>query len=641
MSHLQMLHLAGNRLTGAIPRELGDLSSLQDLYLYGNQLSGPIPLSLTELGELRSLYLGGNRLTGEIPPELGNLPNLRSLSLERNQLTGTIPTSLGSLPNLWALILNGNQLTGPIPAELGSATALVTLILSGNQLTGAIPSELGSLTALQALQLRSNALDGPVPMSLTALASLHSLDIRWNALDASDPTLAAFLDALAPGWQNTQTVPPTRLATTATTATSVTVTWRPIAYTADTGGYRVCYSPGASGDEVTCQTETTPSKSSLQAVVTGLEPATAYSFVVLTETAPHADNANRVVSGPSAALTATTAAAEPVRFAVATLAVSEAAASATITVTRPSGATAGLLVDYATADGTALAPADYLATSGTLTFAAGQLRRTFTVPIVRDTLAEGRETLQLVLSNARCGGALAAPSTATLVIADDDVAGTVVLRPVALSVSEGAGTATVTVRRAGGRASGVTVDYATADGTAEAGSDYTAATGTLSFGAGQAVATFEIPITDDAVGENNETVQVVLSNPTGGATLGAARAVVTILENEHTIQLTQASVGVTEGGVLTVAVRRSGNLAGRLTVDYATADGTALAGADYQARQGTLTFGPGINLRRLTLATVGDTLPEASESFVLRLLNPAGGVLGPTVESAVTILDND
>ena len=114
-----------------------------------------------------------------------------------------------------------------------------------------------------------------------------------------------------------------------------------------------------------------------------------------------------------------------VRFSAATFTVAEAMAAATITVQRTAGATASAVtVDYATvAGGTATAGADYLTTSGTLTFNAGETSKTFTVPILNDTLDEPGETLNLALSNPTGGATLGTPSTAILTITDNDVAG--------------------------------------------------------------------------------------------------------------------------------------------------------------------------------------------------------------------------
>ena len=94
------LDLRNNRLTGAIPTELGSLASLQRLNLFNNQLKGTIPSELGNLANLRQLWLDDNQLKGTIPSELGNLASLEQLFLTGNHLTGTIPlsfTRLGSL----------------------------------------------------------------------------------------------------------------------------------------------------------------------------------------------------------------------------------------------------------------------------------------------------------------------------------------------------------------------------------------------------------------------------------------------------------------------------------------------------------------------------------------------------------------
>src|SRR5262249_7243903 len=106
-------------------------------------------------------------------------------------------------------------------------------------------------------------------------------------------------------------------------------------------------------------------------------------------------------------------------------------------------------------------------------------------------------------------------------VASSTFPGTLEFSNSSFSVNENQGTATVTVTRTGGGTGSVSVDYATSDGPAMAGNDYVATSGTLTFAAGETSKTFTIPIIDDNLVENDETFNVSLSNPTGGAALGS------------------------------------------------------------------------------------------------------------------------
>ncbi len=143
-------------------------------------------------GRVDSLKLLGNRLSGSISSELGNLSNLQVLDLQRNTgLSGSIPPELGNLTNLEVLEFDRVPLSGSIPPELGKLRNLRYLGLSRNQLSGQVPSELGNLTNLEVLWLHFNAnLSGSLPASLTDLDKLRIVNLRGTGLCA--PTDAAF-----------------------------------------------------------------------------------------------------------------------------------------------------------------------------------------------------------------------------------------------------------------------------------------------------------------------------------------------------------------------------------------------------------------------------------------------------------------
>jgi len=272
--------------------------------LTNNQLTGSIPPEIGNLSNLIDLSLGWNQLTGNIPIEIGNLANLEGLVLTFNQFTGDIPAEIGDLTNLLVLRLDNNQLTGNIPSELGNLINLQMLELHNNLLSGSIPGELGNLTNLAFLFINSNMLMGTIPLSLINLSGLSNTDIGYNALYTDNATLGTFLDNKDPDWEDTQTVAPKNVSASTTSDTSVEVSWTPILYTSDSGGYQVFYSTSSGGPYTAFGT--TIDKSAAQMEVTGLNLGTTYFFVVKTRTDPHMQNQNTVESENSQEATAKT-----------------------------------------------------------------------------------------------------------------------------------------------------------------------------------------------------------------------------------------------------------------------------------------------------------------------------------------------
>jgi hypothetical protein len=223
------------------------------------------------------------------------------------------------------------------------------------------------------------------------------------------------------------------------------------------------------------------------------------------------------------------------QFSLSNYSVNEAASTATIAVTRSGGTSGAVSVDYATSDGTATAGADYTAAVGTLTWSDGESgAKTFSVAIVNDTSPESSQTVNLTLSNPAGGATLGSPASAVLTIIDNDNPGTLAFGAATYSVNETNGSVTITVTRNGGTNGAVSVNYATSNGSATAGADYTATSGTLNWANGDASAkTFTVAIINDASPEPNETVNLTLSAPAGGATLDSpASAVLTIVDDE-------------------------------------------------------------------------------------------------------------
>ena len=227
--------------------------------------------------------------------------------------------------------------------------------------------------------------------------------------------------------------------------------------------------------------------------------------------------------------------------------------------------------------------------------------------------------------------------------------GTVQFSSASYGVDENTGGIMVTVMRSGGDAGQVTVDYATADGTALAGEDYQGNAGTLTFLDGETSRTFTVTILDDAVHEADESLTLTLGNPGGGAVLGSpTSAVLTILDNDPAPQPGSLSLGATgytvaeAGGSVTVTVSRGGGSDGPVTVDYMTSDGSAVAGDDYVSASGTLTFVDGDTSESFTVTILDDALAEGDEGLTVSLANPTGGAaLGSPGAASVTIVDDD
>ena len=324
LTNLETLSLTSNYgLTGEIPSELGNLSSLKSLYLSSlPELTGEIPPELGNLTNLLGLYIYLTDLSGEIPPELGNLTNLRSLWLSSNNLSGEIPVELGNLTSLTGLYLQSNNLTGGIPIELGNLTNLLGLFLNSNHLTGAIPPEVGNLSSLNELNLRYNKLSGDLPAFLATPP--NDVYLGWNCLYASDPAVLAAMESKhSNGFMATQTVAPGSVTaetveSSGTEENRVRVSWDPISYVDDDGGYQVFYrrtdSPAEYSDgnlsdvgiPVLGDSESdyyysgmTADKESSSLTVSNLEPGVDYTFRVNTVTWAHRYNDNDLQSPDS------------------------------------------------------------------------------------------------------------------------------------------------------------------------------------------------------------------------------------------------------------------------------------------------------------------------------------------------------
>ncbi len=324
---------------------------------------------------------------------------------------------------------------------------------------------------------------------------------------------------------------------------------------------------------------------------------------------------------------------------------------ATISVSLDLRVQGGFMVDATTGDGTAMAVQDYTAvTSQTLTFDgdAGETRD-FMVTIADDAVAEGDETLMVLLDNlAASAVSIALPDAATVTITDDDTE--VALSMVDVIVAEDAGTATVSVSLDIAVQGGFMVDATTGDGTAMAVQDYIAvASQTLTF-AGDAGETqdFIVTLTDNDVAEVDETLMVSLDNLDGAVvavTLPDA-AMVTITDDDTAVlTLTPDVLTVTEDGTATFTVSLNNDVQDIFTVAASTAAVTATAGEDYIAViSQTLTFtGAAGETRSFMVTFTDDLVAEGDETLTVSLADLQDTTANVRLPAAamVTITDDD
>jgi YD repeat-containing protein len=347
----------------------------------------------------------------------------------------------------------------------------------------------------------------------------------------------------------------------------------------------------------------------------------------------------------------------------ATSSVAENAGTANIgvTVTTSDGCPTDtdITLAYATANGTAVAGSDYTATAGMLTIPSGTASGsgpTIRVPITNDTAIESNETFKLTISNVV--GATLGTATQTVTILDND---TPVVTFTLATATVGESGIWTTSRPTGSITTGdgnalsvaATIKYATANITAKAGTDYTAQSGTLTFPAGAPSGTVQqisVDILQDALGEPDETFKITLSAPVNAA-LGTLKVnTVTIEDDEPFVQFTAPTSSVSEAGgwvtkpTVSVVTGDGSPLPSTLTVQYVTANVTAIAGTDYVSASGTLTFAAGSpsgTTQRVTPTILQDAVVEPNETFKITLSAPVGGLLGSPKFNTVTIVDDE
>ena len=311
----------------------------------------------------------------------------------------------------------------------------------------------------------------------------------------------------------------------------------------------------------------------------------------------------------------------------------------TFTLTLDSAPTEDVVVNYVTSTGTA-GTSDYTSTSSSVTFAAGQSTKFVTIQTTEDSAVETAETFNVTFSGTRLNSSVTAVGTIT----NDDVAVTAPAAPTYSLIASAATAAegdslTFALTLSSAPTEAVVVNYATSTGTAGL-SDYTSASSSVTFAAGQTTQFVTVSTTEDTDIEANETFTVTFS----GASLNASVQATGTITNDDvapaaapTYTLSVADVSAAEGDTATFALTLSSAATEAVTVNYATAVGTADA-TDFTSASGTVTFAVGQTTQFVNITTKEDTTFEGSETFTV---NFTGSALNAAVTATGTITNDD
>ncbi|HET6628564.1 MAG TPA: Calx-beta domain-containing protein [Woeseiaceae bacterium] len=308
--------------------------------------------------------------------------------------------------------------------------------------------------------------------------------------------------------------------------------------------------------------------------------------------------------------------------------------------------------------GTASAGEDYDTLPASVGIPAGETSAEVEVRPIDDDLVEGNETVVITLTGTSSSEVpVGSPSTATLTIADDDedddgddggaaevvVSVTATDNSAAESPNDGG---QFTVARVGGDLErAVTVNYSVS-GSATAGDDYAALSGSVSLQAGVPEASIPVSVPgDDNIFEGDETVTVTLAAIQGEVSVADGPATVTIHDSTYTVTVSNGADAAEESsaaGRVDVVLSAANQSGGALNVSY-TFTGSAAPGADYAAPSGTASIAAGESSASIAIAPVDDDEVEDEETVVITLTgtDTAAVSVGSPANATVTIADND
>jgi hypothetical protein len=354
----------------------------------------------------------------------------------------------------------------------------------------------------------------------------------------------------------------------------------------------------------------------------------------------------------STSTTTPTSTTDPIAFSASTYSIAQGGGTATMTVTRTGSATNAVSVDYATADGTAIAGTDYTAANGTLSWGQNDsASKSISIPVSSASAFSGEKAFTIVLNNPSTAALIGSPGSATVTISGAAAAtvGTLVLSDATYTISQSAQSATISVNRTAGAVGATSVAYQTTNGTAVAGTDYTAASGTLKWADGDSAAkSFQVAVSNSKPFSGNKAFSVAISGATGGAMTGDPQSsTVTIVGDASAavgnLQLSSSTYTVGQASsTVSIVVNRAGGSNGAASVAYSTSNGTAAGGIDFTATSGTLKWASGDATSKTFTVPISNASPyTGSRSFTVNLSTPSAGATISSPGSATVTINGD
>lgn len=290
---------------------------------------------------------------------------------------------------------------------------------------------------------------------------------------------------------------------------------------------------------------------------------------------------------------------------------------------------------------------DFRNASGVITFRPGQTSKTITLDVYEDGIDEGSELAYVELDPATALNGGVFDGRGVLTITDDEAATITLSNATVTEGDSGNVDATFTISLSMPFYQAFTVDYATTNGTATAGLDYVAQSGTVSFPKGTTQRTVTVPVIGDVLDEPNETFRLTVSGSTGPDSGASRVATATITDDDTTLSVSNASATEANTGTnsnLTFTVSMPEAYRDVVTVTYTTSEGggasLATSGVDFLATTGTVTIAQGAKTATFTVPAIGDVIDENAETFLVTLSNSSGPLILDG-EGIGTINDND